>query len=131
MKIKESCKIDLYSLGITLYDMAFGMFPYKLNEVGSKDYGNILNNIKNENLEFPKDRKVSDLFKDFLKGLLEKDYIKRLNIKEALNHPWIKGADILFDEKEKAFCQENFLINLITDNVPKYNEYIKNEKLCK
>lgn len=131
MKIKESCKIDLYSLGITLYDIAFGMYPYKLNEVGSKDYENILNNIKNENLEFPKDRKVSDLFKDFLKGILEKDYTKRLNIKEALNHPWIKGADIIFDEKEKAFCQENFLINLITDNVLKFNEYIKNCKICK
>ena len=47
----------------------------------------------------------------------------------CLNHPFIKGADIIDDEKEKAFCNENFLINLITDNIKKFNDYIKNEKL--
>ena len=125
MKIKESCKIDIYSLGVTLYDIIYGTYPYKLNEVGSKDYEKILENIKNEELEFPEDRKVSELLKDFLKGLLNKDYMKRLSIKKALNHPWIKGADIILDEKEKSFCHENFLINLITDNIPKFNNYIK------
>jgi polo-like kinase 1 len=126
MKIKESCKIDLYSLGVTLYDIVYGIYPYKLNDVGSKDYENILKNIKEEKLEFPPDRKVSQIFKDFVRGLLEKDYTKRFNIEKALNHPWIKGADILFEEKEKAFCHENFLINLITDNIPKFNQYNKN-----
>ena len=80
--------------------------------------------IKSETLEFPEERKVSELLKDFLRGILEKDYTKRFNIKKALNHPWIKGADIIFDEKEKSFCHENFLINLITDNIPKFNDYI-------
>ena len=128
MKIKEASKIDIYSLGVTLYDLAFGEFPYKLKEVGSKNYEQILNNIKNENLEFPKDRKVSELFKDFLGGLLEKDYTKRFSISTALNHPWIKGAQFIYDEKELAFCHENFLINLITDNIPKFNNYIKKAK---
>jgi serine/threonine protein kinase len=128
MKIKEASKIDIYSLGVTLYDLAFGEFPYKLKEVGSKNYEQILNNIKNENLEFPKDRKVSELFKDFLGGLLEKDYTKRFSISQALNHPWIKGSQFIYDEKELAFCHENFLINLITDNIPKFNDYIKNAK---
>lgn len=131
MKIKESCKIDIYSLGVTLYDLAYGVYPYKLNEVGSKDYDNILKNIKEEKLEFPKDRKVSELFIDFLQGLLEKDYSKRFNIQQALNHPWIRGADIIFEEKEKTFCNENFLISLITDNIPKFNSYIKNKKIKK
>ena len=125
MKIKEGCKIDIYSLGVTLYNLAFGCYPYNLDEVGSKDYDNILKKIKEENLEFPKDRNVSELFKDFLKKLLEKDYTKRFNILEALNHPWVKGADIIFDEKEQSFCYENFLINIITDNIPKFNDYLK------
>ena len=127
MKIKESCKIDIYSLGVTLYNLAFGFFPYKLNNVKSKDYDGILNNIKKEKLEFPEDRKVSNLFKDFLKGLLEKDYMKRFNIRQALNHPWVKGAQIISDEKENAYCHENFLINLLTDNISKYNDYIKSK----
>ena len=125
MKIKEGCKIDIYSLGVTLYNLAFGCYPYNLDEVGSKDYDNILKKIKEEKLEFPKDRNVSELFKDFLKKLLEKDYTKRFNILEALNHPWVKGADIISDEKEQSFCYENFLINIITDNIPKFNDYLK------
>ena len=129
LKIKESCKIDIYSLGVTLYDLAFGCFPYKLDEVKNKEYNNISKNIQIENLEFPKDRKLSNIFKNFLEGLLEKDYIKRFDINMCLNHPFIKGADIIDDEKEKAFCNENFLINLITDNIKKFNDYIKNEKL--
>ena len=124
MKIKDSCKIDLYSLGITLYNLVYGFFPYKLNDVKNKDYDNILNNIQKENLEFPSDRKISNLFKNFLKCLLEKDYTKRINIKQALNHPWIHGAYIILDEKENAFCNENFLINVITDNIPAFNQYI-------
>ena len=128
LKIKECQKIDIYSLGITLYDLAFGFFPYKLNEVEGNDYENILKYIKKENLEFPKDRKVSDLFKDFLKGLLEKDYKKRFTIEKALNHPWIQAADIIYDEKENCFCHETFLINLLTDNIRKYSDFIKDKR---
>jgi serine/threonine protein kinase len=125
MKIKEAEKVDLYSLGVTLYNLAFGEYPYDLNEVGSKDYDNILKNIKNKTLEFPKDRKVSNLFKDFLKGLLEKDYTKRFNIRKALNHPWVKASQVIFDEKEKVCCPENFLINLDTDNIITFINIIK------
>ena len=124
MKIKEA-KIDIYSLGVMLYDLAFGSFPYHLDEIGNKDYNCILKKIKEEKLEFPIDRKVSNLFKDFLERLLEKDYEKRFSISNALNHPWVKGANIIFDEKQESFCFDNFLINLITDNIPKFNDYLK------
>ena len=127
MFVKEACKIDLYSLGVTLYEMAFGIYPYKLNEVKNKNYEQILYNIKHENLEFPKDKKISECCKDFLKGLLEKDYKKRFNIQQALRHPWIQGAKIINEEKENIYCLESFLINIITDNVPNFNEYIQKE----
>ena len=127
MFVKEACKIDLYSLGVTLYEMAFGIYPYKLNEVKNKNYEQILYNIHHENLEFPKDKKISELCKDFLRGLLEKDYKKRFNIQQALRHPWIQGAKIINEEKENIYCLESFLINIITDNIPNFNEYIQKE----
>jgi serine/threonine protein kinase len=95
MKIKDCSKIDVYSLGVTLYNLAYGCYPYKLDEVKNKDYNTISRNIQKEVLEFPKDRNVSNLFKNFLTEILEKDYKKRLNVSMALNHPWIKGAEII------------------------------------
>ena len=68
---------------------------------------------------------VSDKFKDFLSKILDKDYTKRLSIKDALKHPWIKAYNILDEEKQNISNQENFLIKLITDAIPKFNEYIK------
>ena len=114
MAVKEACKIDLYSFGVTLYELAFGKYPYKLNEVENKKYDDILNNIKHEKLEFPKDKKISTLFKDFLSHLLDKNYQTRYDIQQCLNHPWIKGAKIINDEKENIYYLESFLINAIT-----------------
>ena len=127
MKVKEACKIDLYSLGVTLYELAFGKYPYNLSEVENKNYDKILDNIKNEKLEFPKDKKISPVCKDFLSHLLDKNYQTRFNIEEAINHPWIKGAQIIKDEKENIFYLESFLINIITDNIPKFLNYIDKE----
>ena len=125
MKIKESEKIDIYSLGVTLYCLFYGMYPYKLHEVKGKDYDKILEKIKNEKLEFPEGRKISSSFKDFLIKTLERDYSKRINLREALNHPWIKASKAIFDEKENLGCLENFLIKLITDGIANFNELIK------
>lgn len=125
IKIKDCDKIDLYSLGVTLYYLFYADFPYKLRNLKSKDYEGLLRNIKNEELLFSEKKKISLLFEDFLKKILEKDFTKRINISQALKHPWIKGAKIISDEKENISCQENFMIRLITDNIPKFNEYIK------
>ena len=124
MKIKEIEKLDIYSFGVTLYYLFYGEFPYKLNEVKSKNYDNILKNIKEEKLEFPKWKKISKMGKDFLEKVLEKDYSKRLNIRQALEHPWMQGAQIILDEKEKIENQECFLIKLITDEIKPFNDYI-------
>ena len=58
--------------------------------------------------------------------LLEKDINKRININQALNHYWIKGGEILFDEKEKLYNSNLFLTELMTNNIKKFNDYIKN-----
>ena len=126
MKIKYAEEIDIYSFGITLFTLAFGIYPYNLNEVKGKDYDKICEKVNTEKLEFPKEIKVSNIFKDFLSKILDKDYTKRLSIKEALKHPWIKAYNILDEEKQNISNQENFLIKLITDAIPKFNEYIKN-----
>ena len=124
---KDLNKIDLYSLGVTLYNLAFGTYPFGLNIEDIKDYGKIYYKIKNNKLEFDNRRnKFSIVFIDFLKKLLEKEIDKRININEALNHDWIKGANILIEEKEKICNISNFLIGVAIGGVLNFNEYLKN-----
>ena len=126
----EDCnKIDIYSLGVILYNFAFEIFPYGLNYSYRNNFGLILEKIKNEKLIIPEIRHYSFLFKNFLFGLLEKNIKKRFSLYEIMEHPWIKGADLIFKEKEKIYDLEKFLINLITDNIRSFNEYIKNNDI--
>ena len=125
MQMKYGEKIDIYSFGVTLYVLAFGTYPYNLNDIKGNQFDSILEMINKENLIFPQDIEVSEKFRDFLSKILEKDYKKRITIKNALNHPWIKGHQILYDEKENLANNRKFLIYLITNGIPKFNEYIK------
>ena len=57
--------------------------------------------------------------------MLELDYNDRYSVKDALNDPWIKGWNIINEEKENTGIQENFIIRLISDNIDRFNQYIK------
>ena len=126
--VKNANKIDIYSMGVMLYYLTFGTYPYNLKPVKSKDYENILKTLRNsKKLEFLEDRKISKAFQNFLEGILELDIDKRLNVESALKHPWILGAEIIMNEKEKICCLEKFLIKLITGDIMEFNDYIKCE----
>ena len=124
IKVKFFEKIDIYSLGVTLYNLAFDCYPYGLSDIKDDDYGMIIKKLTNNNLEFPINIGISKKFESFLRAILEKDYEKRYNIKEALEDPWIKGWDIINEEKENNGFDENFINKLITNSIPKFNKYI-------
>ena len=127
--IEDASKIDMYSLGIMLYYLSFGEFPYNLDINLKKNFSMILQRIKDSNLEMPENKikcnKYSYLYIKFLKNLLDKNIKNRLSIFEALDDPWIKGAQIIFKEKEKICDMGKFLINLNWDNIGSFNEYLK------
>jgi serine/threonine protein kinase len=129
VKIEDLHKVDMYSLGVLLYNLAFARYPYKLETNQKKNFNEILSRILHEKLEFFGSNKHSLLFKNFLSGLLNKNIEERFSIEEALNHKWIKAADILFEEKEKIADLEKFLINLVTDNVIPFNDFISKDFL--
>ena len=123
----EDCsKIDMFSLGIVLYNLAFEQFPYELDYSIKKNFKLIFEKIRNTKLKIPERKNYSFLFKKFLGGLLDKNIKNRLSIYEAMEDPWIKGAKLINEEKEKINDKEKFLINMITDNVRSFNEYLKN-----
>ena len=60
-----------------------------------------------------------------MKNLLEKNIKNRISVFDALEDPWIKGAELIFQEREKIDDNGKFLLNLIYDNIRGFNDYLK------
>ena len=75
--------------------MAYGIPPFY-----SDDDNEMINIIKNNELKFPKEPKISDNLKDLINKLLKKNYEERLGykngIEEIKNHEFFKEFN--FDE---------------------------------
>ena len=91
--------IDIWSLGVCLYCMVCGEFPF--NE---DDMKNLVYKITRGIYTLPE--YVSPLFKDLIKKILETNPEKRITIEEIKNHEWInsfgfnylKSPGVLLDE---------------------------------
>ena len=130
ISVAEASKIDIYSFGVLLYYLAFGYYPYNLNEVKNKEYSKIAKNIEENELKFPEeDTGHSKMFVNFIKNCLNKDIKKRYNIYKAMNDPWIKGYQIILNEKEKLYNANKFIVDLMVDNLINFNKYYEDEKL--
>jgi len=82
-----SYKSDVWSVGVILFVMLTGKFPFN-----GKTNDEVFEEIKNKSLNsrYLNDCRCSDLVKDLLTKLLVKDQNNRLSIEEALLHPWFK-----------------------------------------
>ena len=58
-------KVDLYSFGVVLYNLAFGCYPYGLTYGDEEDYGTILEKIKNNELNLENKMGYSAHFLNF------------------------------------------------------------------
>ena len=120
----ECNKIDIFSFRI-LYNLSYAEYPYNMTFKDKKNFKDIKRKIEKNGLVFPKKfKKFSPYFTRFLSCLLEKDITKRISINDALKDHWIKGADLVFQEKEKINDLEKFLINIVTDNIRSFNYYL-------
>ena len=125
ININDLNKVDLYSFGVTLYKLAFGCNPFGIKNNDIKNDDLLLDKILNGPILENEDNYFSECFIDFIKRLLEPDINNRININEALNHYWILGSEILYNEKEKMFNATNFLSYLISDHFKNFDDFIK------
>ena len=80
--------LDIWGLGIILYEMTCGKNPFK-----GKNLDDTLDNIVHKNLGFPKDFKATKNFFNLIFGLLQKDYKKRIDIYSSLFENWFEDNE--------------------------------------
>lgn len=71
-------KADVWSLGITCFIAMTGHIPFKGNDISQ-----LQNNILSNDLQFPRDCKLSDQMKSVIGGMLEKNPRRRSGIAEV------------------------------------------------
>ena len=111
-KIEYSKEIDIWSLGILLYEMIFGYSPFKPDKEDFKPK-DVIDNIKIHDLKFNKN--ISAECKDLICHLLDENVENRYKIEDIFNSKFVKK----YEDKKLFFPEEE----------QKRNIYIKSIKL--
>lgn len=112
----DPIKHDIFSLGVFLFVIRIGMFPYSNYNMSDQNYYLLSKNKFDEYWEYFNKYNLSEEFKDLISKLLCFDPNKRLSVDEILKHKWIEN------NLEKNFDNNGNLIENFDDN-----DYFKNE----
>jgi serine/threonine protein kinase len=89
---------DIWSLGLVVYKLATGQFPYNFSKVYIEHVESIL---KDPEPILPSDDVYSSEFQDFISKCLKKNPKERESVVELNSHPWIlKYSDDKFNISE-------------------------------
>jgi serine/threonine protein kinase len=106
----DASKIDVWSLGVSLFESVFGILPFQ-----GDDIFQIISSIQSHPLSFPFD--CSNEFQDLLQQMLAVNPLKRISINELLHHPFfLLDDDCDCDFGEQIFIPEIDLTQKIKKN---------------
>ena len=119
---KYDYSVDVWSLGILLYELLMGHSPFK-----SKKEKNTMIKIKLHDLVFDKNKNLSQDCINLISGLLNMNPLNRLKLKDIFEHPFIiknskmDDQHIIEDKKEDSFENSNEKIFKLVNNKKKEN----------
>jgi len=134
---QESKAVDMWSVGCILYFLIFGVPPfYSEKEDEDENDDEVFDSVVEGSVKFPDNRSISEMAKDLVLRLLEKDPAQRISAEQALKHPWIKSMSLSDSEAKSAVkAQERMMlknyINRVIDVQNHDGEDEDKDELCK
>lgn len=97
LKKQYNYKVDLWSVGIILYECIYGKAPFY-----DKDFRDIIDALTDEvEIKYPARVAVSEDCMNLLKGLLVYDPGQRMNFDDFFNHPFVDVVHAPTEENKK------------------------------
>lgn len=91
-------KADVFSLGVVLFCLLFGVFPFENLRVCGIQLREAMRKLK---VRFPNDVLVSEEAKDLVVKMLEDDPVLRPTIDQVINHVWMTSQPELSPKQER------------------------------
>lgn len=88
----DGYKADVFSCGVVLFAMLFGVFPFDNLRVNGRHSNDPSRPLPKLRVRFPSDVKVSSEAKMLVLQMLEDDEDERISMSDILKHEWIVGS---------------------------------------
>ena len=124
----DGVKNDIFSLGVLLFVITIGEFPFESATYSDDKYKFIIKGRFPKFWENFNDIDISEEFKDLINRLISLNPAKRLTIDEIIKHPWIiKNVGVIPTEQKNSLSEESDYINELYDKEI-IDEFISREK---
>ena len=103
-------KNDIFSLGVLLFVITVGSFPFERTSCTDEKYKYIMRRNYKRFWEFFNYIKISDEFKDLINNMICLNPAQRLDLSQILEHPWLKKFSIIEDDdiRTQAEFEDDF-----------------------